>query len=136
MKKLFPFLLAAALILTLGCYRKQKAAEPKGFIVDFNKTVFVLAQGDSIWWQQPEFIEDSSWKSDSSGMVFSAGHSIPLEFRIGLKNIKPLVIIWNNKDTVRYILSGDTIRLYKCKPDTIYKPVYRNIEHVETLNQY
>lgn len=102
-----------------------------------DKHPFALAVGDSIVWEQPEFVDDSTSTNLSAnfhtGMIqISRGHSIPLDTIVGLKNWKPVVIIAGKDTSVHWW--GDTIRFNTCKPDTVYKIAYRNIQHANVVN--
>lgn len=112
MKLLFTVLVVVCLV---GCSENEKTT----IIVDMGRT-FARINDDSVWWQRPIFITDTTYHSETMGDV-SSGHSLPQDTLIGLINLKPLVIIAGN-DTSRYYWNG-TIRFDICKPDTLAKVV-------------
>lgn len=93
--------------MIIGCEKKQN----KVVVVDFNRA-FILKEGDSILWQEPIFVIDSI---DTTGSIdFTAGHSLPQDTLIGLKNYKPFILILGTDTTKHYW--GDTLRIQKCEP--------------------
>lgn len=106
MNKSLCLLLSAAIIL-FSC--KQKQQEAKEIIIDIKKHALQKRNGDSIWWIMPESVVD---RIDTSGSIpIQSSHYLPMEFKIGLKNLNlaPFVIV-TDIDTLRYWY-GDTLHL-------------------------
>lgn len=100
-------------LLLAGCGEKKNNTK---YVIDMDQS-FVMYNGDSVWRPNGRFINDTMYPEK-----ISYGHWVYVDTSFVIKNWKPIaVIIYDNKDTVRY-WNGDTIHLSTCHPgSSIYK---------------
>ena len=120
-------LLILLLCFIVGC-KEEATKKPVTIVIDYSNKNWRLMDGDSVWWSIGEWVTDKK----ATDSLFEVGHHKEQDTVFGLKNFKPLVIIKDNGDTLRYWF-GDTVRFNLCKPDTTYKIIYRDIKYADKV---
>lgn len=131
MKKLLTILA----IVIASCNNQKQTAQPikkDTVIFDLNNT-FIQREGDSIYWEAGKYISD---KIDTviGDFTYGRGHHVPsyADKILGLKHVRPVVIITDGKDTERHWY-GDTLRYTSC-PKPKVKSTSTNIDHADVVN--
>ena len=101
--------LLLSLMLALGLVGCVKNKPKEKLVIDMGQS-FIQMNGDSVWRPHGRFVSDS----EDTGMI-RYGRQIVGDTSFVLKNLLPVVIIFDNGDTARHWF-GDTIRYTTCNP--------------------